>query len=371
MLISGISIVEEKDFFELRAQVQFKTHWVWGDGAFPLWYRFPRACRPFVTAENGDPFLAAFLLPAMALGETLEIEGVVSGKLLGAVPQLQSIYRTWNPELSEIQVRAKVRESVPESWPEKKGRGLFFSLGVDSSYSLWKNSKDISHLLTVQGFDVYLWESGRYPLILQHLRKVSDAFGKELIHVTTNLRDLTDRIVDWPRLHHGSALASVGLALGKMFESMHLAASTTYDLLYPWGSHPLTDPLWSSETLRFIHDGCEANRLAKVRSLSESPAILESLRVCTIDDAADVYNCGRCEKCLRTMISLHIAGALQRASSLPRRIDLESVRTMRVKVKPEKIKELIDALGSSEEDWAIKTALQDCLAGSVQPGPLP
>ena len=63
-----------------------------------------------------------------------------------------------------------------------------------------------------------------------------------------------------------------------------------------FGSHPLLDPLWSTETLAFVHDGCEANRMEKVRRIAESPLLLEGLRVCVDDRGPDVYNCGSCWK---------------------------------------------------------------------------
>ena len=38
----------------------------------------------------------------------------------------------------------------------------------------------------------------------------------------------------------------------------------TYAHLGPLGSHPLLDPLWSSEDVELVHDGCEATRLDKL-----------------------------------------------------------------------------------------------------------
>ena len=52
-----------------------------------------------------------------------------------------------------------------------------------------------------------------------------------------------------------------------------------------------------------IHDGAEARRCDKLRRLAESAPALKGLRVCWQDAG---FNCGRCEKCLRTMIALHL-----------------------------------------------------------------
>jgi hypothetical protein len=102
---------------------------------------------------------------------------------------------------------------------------------------------------------------------------------------------------------------------------VYIAASTTYDDLFPWGSHPLLDPLWSSEALEVIHDGCAVSRVDKVRGLAGCDVALDSLQVCSAQDRV-TYNCCRCEKCLRTMVALEIAGVLSRCRTFPERLSL-------------------------------------------------
>jgi hypothetical protein len=46
------------------------------------------------------------------------------------------------------------------------------------------------------------------------------------------------------------------------------------------------------------------------------PEVLRHLRVCHVSPG-DVYNCGRCEKCLRTMVALRVTGLDRWASSFP------------------------------------------------------
>ena len=50
------------------------------------------------------------------------------------------------------------------------------------------------------------------------------------------------------------------------------------------------------------------------------------MRVCLARDTD--YNCGRCEKCLRTIINLHVAGASGKCETLPEEPDLEAVASM-------------------------------------------
>lgn len=370
MLVSGIKVIKRDTYCELQADVKFETHWVWGDDPFTLWYRFPVELGQYLDRENGDPFVAAFLAPAMVLGESLKIEAKVSPRLMRSAGEIQSLYQNWYPSLSEVQIEAPL--SSPQAIEQAgAATGLFFSLGADSFYSLLKNLRDhaddvdsITHLITVEGFDVYLWESERYPAVRSNFERVAQELGKSAVQVATNLRDFSDRVVDWVSLYHGAALASVGLSLQNLFTKMHIASTHTYKNLVPLGSHPLLDSLWSTELLSFIHDGCEANRLEKLSLIARTPIALETLRVCAISEESNVYNCGRCPKCLMTSAGLHILGALETCKTLPASVDVGLLRSILITNTTQRIymQELLNGLGTSSEDKAIKAALEHCLA---------
>jgi hypothetical protein len=370
MLISNIDVVPQRDHCELRAQVSFETHWVWGDKPFDLWFRFPAQCRQFLSADNGDPFVAAFLAPAMVLGEGLQLSAPVSARLAKSIPTIQSVFHCWDEKLAKVAVVAPTREQSAVTAGDSGATGLFYSLGVDSSYALFKNFENhpndeetITHLIVVEGYDVYLWESYRFPPMLERMTRVAAQYGKTVLPVTTNLREVTDRIADWVMVYHGAALATVALALGSMFSRVHISASQTYARLIPRGAHPCLDPLWGTETLTFVHDGLEARRIDKIRYIARSPIIVENLRVCATDEVTAAYNCGRCVKCLETMIGLHIAGVLDQSQTFPHEIDIEAVRQLSVsnRVILDQLKELLSDLGTSERDSVIRGALTDCI----------
>jgi hypothetical protein len=374
MHVSGIEIVDGGETCELRASIECRTEWVWGHEPFRLWYRFPEACRPFLSARNGDPFVAALLAPAMVLGEPLQIDAPVSAKLLASIPLIQTIYRSWDRNLHAVAVEAPVREDALPVAAGGPRAGLFFSMGVDSCYSLARSLEPapdprdtVTHLITVEGFDVYLWESQRFPPLLEAARRVAGALGKSVVPVTTNLRELGDRTADWVRLHHGAAMASVALALGTFFDCVWISASQTYARLVPKGAHPLLDPLWTNGHVEFRHVGLEASRLEKIREIARRPALVENLRVCITDELTSDYNCGRCEKCLRTMLGLYAAGALDRCRTLPQQINPDLVRGLSVSnsVARESLREIRAMLSdSTPADRALRQALAECLARS-------
>lgn len=74
------------------------------------------------------------------------------------------------------------------------------------------------------------------------------------------------------------------------------------------------------------------------------------------------YNCGYCYKCLTTMVALQIPGVLQKSETFPSSIDLALLRNL---FFPDRtfIEELVDGLGFSETDSAIRSSLKEGLSG--------
>src|SRR5262249_39232642 len=145
---------------------------------------------------------------------------------------------------------------------------------------------------------------------------VADQFRKKLLVASTNLRQFTNRFVNWGKTSHGAGLASIALALGEGFTEANIASSYHWEHLFPWGSHPRLDPLWSNGKMLLFHTGWQARGLDKTRLVSEHPIALETLRVC-FENPDSLYNCGRCRKCLRTMLELQRCGALERCRTFP------------------------------------------------------
>jgi hypothetical protein len=182
-------------------------------------------------------------------------------------------------------------------------------------------------VLTIHGIDVpfHGWEERFAPKLLENATRVAAATGRTLLPVITNVRWVTPALGPWPLLHGGGTIAAA-LALGAAFSQVRIAASTTYDRLYPWGSHPLLDRLWSTEDLAVVHDGCEMNTIDKTRYIVDArpELVLDTVRPCA--GYGPGYNCGACLKCMRTMIDLLQFGYLERCRTLPRVIDVERLR---------------------------------------------
>lgn len=183
----------------------------------------------------------------------------------------------------------------------------------------------------------------------------------------TNLREFSDRYVNW-YLYHGAALAAVGLLLSSRFRKMFIAASRTYADLIPIGSHPLLDPLWSTETLEFVHDGCEATRIEKAAAIASDNIALKHLRVCW-ENRSGAYNCGQCEKCLRTMACLRTIGVLQRCSTFESPLNLKALAHIDVEwTHRTHFEKNLEVLEKSGADPELAGALRRCLSNRRRAG---
>ena len=318
---------------------------------------------------SNDAAVPACLLAAMFRAAPLSLPGDVSARLLEAAQQIQDIFHVWEPILQKIDLqdaRPVVREASGG-----RGRASFFTGGVDSFYTALEHRDEIDAIVYVAGFDIPLADRKLLEITRKRLGDAASALGKRLIWVESTYREWVEaEMADFP-LHsvwgpaHGSALASVALLLSDEFERVYVPATFDYREISPWGSHPLLDPLWSTERCEIVHDGCERNRFQKLERICNDDVVRRTLRVCWRNpDGA--YNCGRCEKCLRTMISLRAIGALERIETLPDEIDLAAVRAMEVRrdIPPRFLHQNIRALRARGGETDLIHAIEAAIDGS-------
>jgi hypothetical protein len=326
MFIKQVSHRQCADHEEISAVIESHD----GTSPFTLFYHYfgdlPGRLHPLAEA-----FIAASLLVAMKKGEDIHTSENISKRFFYGLDQIMDIFQTWH---SESFRRITVRHGGISSASYNGDKiGCFFTLGVDSFYTLLKNintaspGERITHLLLVQGIDIPLSNSSLFNDIFKRIMEVADYYALQIITIKTNIREFSDSIVDW-YTYQGSGLASIALSLMPYFKKIYISSSDIYSTFEPIGSHPLIDPLWSTESLEFIHDGCEASRMNKILwQVGGSSLALKHLRVCFMN-AGDQYNCGKCEKCFRTMINLEIAGILNKCETLPAFLDYGKIKEM-------------------------------------------
>jgi hypothetical protein len=285
-------------------------------------------------APEPEPLLAAGLLLAMRRGEPLAVPGPVSPRLLRGVERIQDIFHAWDGRFHRVPVEAAAATGRPGR-AQPRGVACFFSGGVDSFFSVLKHRERIDVLLFCEGWDPPLADPGRRVRAATAVRAAAGELGKPLVRVVTNLAAVSEPLVRW-RYYHGAALASIALLLAPGFHEVLVPASHSYAALHPLGSHPLVDPLWSTEDTALVHDGAEATRTERVARLARCPTALRWLRVCW-EGPDGARNCGQCEKCLRTMVALQVAGALDRCATFARPLDLDAVARLPLRTSDERV----------------------------------
>ena len=270
---------------------------------FRLWFLLPHGYEPVAV---GDAFLACGLAVAMFRAEPLEIdpELPISRRLSDSLSTIQDVYHSWNANLARIEVRCALQEPRPP----RPGGASMFSAGVDSLYTLLRHREEIEHLLFIcAGFEMGVDD---VPSRIAEYADIAARLGKKLIPIQANFWGYKKAFaIDWG-LAQAFGLYAVAHLLG--FERTFVGASFTYSELFPWGSHPLVDPLWSNGTTTLVHDGAEARRSEKLAFISRSQPWLDALRVCWIRPQG---NCGACAKCARTMLGLELLKA--RSAAFP------------------------------------------------------
>ena len=326
---------------------------------FQLWFRIANGS----FGRDLDFLVPVTLLPAMRLGAHLTLPGPVSPRLVGSVPKLEAIFRLWNDAYDSIAL------DVPTGVTQRDGNdavGCFFSAGVDSFYAALRHQDEITHLIFVNvGFD------RPDPLALENVRRAAEELGKPLIEIETNLRSFSNSCAVEFADYGGAALAAIALLLQHEFKNIRIGSTFSYFALPRWGSHPLTDPLWSTESLEVIHDGAAATRPMKVARIAESDVAMRRLRVChpRSGETGRSLNCGHCSKCLRTMINLRVVGALGRCETLPGELDLGDVAELPIKDDRDLafILENLRALERDGHDEPLATALRSNLERHTRP----
>ena len=270
----------------------------------------------------GDPFIIAGLVPAMEQGSTISVDpGIpVSSGLIENLERYQDIYLRWYPHLRRVAIEAPARLALRV----RTGKvGCFNSGGVDSLYSVLRNREKITDFVLCQGLDISLAEGERWDKTVAQVGMVAHELGKRLLLLETNAKQLTASRTD----NHAAILVSTAALLG--LDTIIVPSSLEEsELGIAWGSHPLTDPLLSSDWTEVFYDETAA-RTRKLAYIAESGIGLDQLRVCNVQSD---YNCGTCEKCLRTMATMEVLGAV--SAALPR-FDPRMLRAIKLWNQPQ------------------------------------
>jgi hypothetical protein len=328
MRIEDIELLNDGDRSRLQARV------IWEDVDRPDYDLFFEVDQAFgdALALSTHPFLVGCIIPAVHFGERrIAIAGGACAELLANLQDSLRILDQWFPPK-----RTGTFSIEPSALLDQKPRveqrwGVFFTGGVDASAALRLNRLryPISHSRSFKdGILVFGLEQDdpkKFELVRKSLEPLADAANLTMIAVDTNVylpyreEDKATGFQFWAQKFNGAALAAVGHALAGRLTGVGIAASQDLATLDPWGTHPILDGCFGSSDLQVSHEVQSFSRLERSRLVAGWKPALDSLRVCNhykrYDEAR--LNCGACEKCVRTMLTLLAINALHRTDAFP------------------------------------------------------
>lgn len=284
---------------------------------------------------NPNAFLVACAAPAMRYGEKrIAVDGDVCPALHEGLLTALRILRQWYDTsrcVPSIEPSRGFRARQPCN-PQRAAQ--FFSGGVDALATFRRNRLNyppdhpasVTDCLYVFGMHPYDYSNG-HPVpdrvaachrAIGRLRPLVENAGAGLHVLRTNLTTFFDDMAFYMLEFHSAVLASIGHTLTGRFNSLSIAASDDPGLIKPWGSHPLIDTNYSASDLQIHHDGFHLTRLEKMRVLADWPNCVPLINACWDEKIPeDHLNCGKCAKCLRTMIELFVCDRLQDSTAFP------------------------------------------------------
>ncbi len=269
-------------------------------------------------ADELDGFAVAAAITAQHHGERrLLVEGTLCPRLREGLAAAVGLLANWFGTGSSPAIESS-GGTAPRFPAEPPRAAVFLSGGLDSLFSIARNRDrypaghpaSFRDAIVLEGY--IFAPADRSPRSEDYWRRtrratsdVARAANLEPIFVRTNLRTLDDDFTFFGAKYHSAALAAVAHLLSRRISAASIAADLDVPKVRPWGSHPVLDPLYSGSALAVLHDGIETSRIEKAARIAAWPEGLASLMVCTRGPLeSGSLNCGRCEKCLRTLAAL-------------------------------------------------------------------
>lgn len=313
MEISRPEIIKENG--ELIYRVRIRS----GGETRDLWFKLEEQYGDMVTDFSDAP-LVGLLIPAMARGEDIRIEGKLSEKLLYDLSgPLQHLLQIVIPSLRKVKISA----SEIHGGDRKKGPGVAagFSGGIDSFcllgdhyYSDVPSGFKVTHLLF---YNVGSHGANNEKLFRERyarLKPLTERIGLPFVWIDSNLASFYPKAYDFLQTH-SIRNVSAALLLQNGIRRYLFASGYNYAQVFVGACKEMAYidtialPLLSTEALDAISVGSESTRVEKtirVEKIADSHSMLD---VCVNHRKAG--NCSVCWKCMRTLLTLDIAGLLE------------------------------------------------------------
>lgn len=304
------------DTFIFKGQPWLRTQIPYAVDGRHFTVSIPKAFEEHISVDSSDyaGAILSTILSAVSDGRDGECSP------LGTLPEAHDLMSQWCGFDARERWGLRKKTLTNLHTPAASARvGLLFSAGVDSTFTLTWLRQHVSGKIVALSL-IHSSDGAPEPVqtaLFEDMRSSLAKHDVDLLYAATNVMTCNDRIADlWAFATHGACIAAIGHLLSAKVDRYFLSSSHDYSWVHPWGSHPLLDPLFSSENLLISHFGTEFSRYEKVAFIAEKKLGLSALSVCGHGPRAGrYYNCSKCQKCLRTMVALDACGVKEEATS--------------------------------------------------------
>lgn len=316
-----------------QGQAVYNVKVNWHGGNRILWFSVEQRFGDLFTDLSDGP-VVALLIPAMAGGESIEVEGKVSGRLHHYLSgAYQRVLRHELPDLRHVAIKA---ETLCMGRQRAGGVATGFSGGVDSycvladyHHGSVPAGMRLTHLLFNNVGSHGLGGERLFRERADKTEKAVKRVGLPFVRVNSNLDTFYGPGLSFQQTHTPRNV-SVALLLQHGLGRFYYASAYSYSDVSVGPSEGMGSsdaivlPLLSTDSLDAISVGGEYTRIEKTLRVAELADSYDTLDVCQRPERAG--NCSTCPKCLRTLLTLEIAGLLDRYAPS---FDLEPYRKSR------------------------------------------
>jgi hypothetical protein len=290
------------------------------DKAHHLWFKVAREYAEYLTPERSDAFVVGLLFEAIHRGLDITCESPLTDRLRYQINNalldfLVSIYPEKHYRV--IQLHAPV---TSETLPTGFANGTGISCGIDSLAAIARQSHKmhpgmgVTHLCF---FDTGSHDQDEHPESKQlyklrraHVLAYCTEAGLPCVEVSSNLSEFYTLPFG---ITHTYRNAAPVLALQKLFANYYYASAYTTESFLDHTDDPayfeiFLLPMISTRNTIFYSCESTVSRLEKTRIVAQHKLAERYLNVC--NSAGN--NCGRCNKCVRTLLALDIIGCINR-----------------------------------------------------------
>lgn len=277
-----------------------------------LWCETNNIYHQFLLSERADAFVCAVLPYAMRTGKDIVCEVPVSEQFLHNLNEILV------PNLCAGDVRLYKSKIIAPSDSSSLIAGnavaTGMSCGVDSFYttSLYKSSKFKSMNLTHLYCGNYLY--GNSGPIFERAASAAQDLNLPLVQTATNINEF----FGLPHLYTHFFKTMFGvLSLRKLFRVYYYSSAEDFSgfnlrdnsIRSTADSELLLLYVFNSPDFQIITGGGGYSRFEKTRAICSFPTAQKFLNVCLYPNL-DV-NCGKCDKCLRTLLMIDMLNSLE------------------------------------------------------------